>query len=190
MASSKSDSDDVEYASAGIAAISAISGAFSQARAYKAQGAIESTISGINSNIASLQSKETLAAGDLAVSREDLKTTQTEGSVLANQGASGTAVGSGSNVLVRNAVRSTGDQDALTIRNNAQRQAFGYNSQALEETYKGQFATLTATAQSDQTLLAGGLQAIQTPLSNYANYLRWQRYQGGSGDSKPFPDQA
>lgn len=185
--------DSEEYgqlslASAGISAISSIGSAISQAGAYRAQGDIESTISRINGNIASLQSKETLEQGDVEASREELKTEQETGSILAGQGASGIDVSSGSSVLERNAVRSTGEQDALTIKNNAQRQAFGYNMQALQDTYKGQFAELTAKAQADQTILNGGLQAIERPLSMYANSLRWQRYEGGTGDRKPFPN--
>lgn len=177
------------YASAGVSALSAISGAFTQSAAYRAQGDIESTISRINANIANLQSSEALEAGDIAASRAKLKYDQEAGSVLSSQGASGVDVSSGSSALVRNSIRFSGAQDALTIRNNAQRQAFGYKTQALQATYSGKISQLTANAQSEQALLNGGLSAIRGPLSIYANSQRWQRFERGSGDNAPFPDE-
>lgn len=190
MADSDSDEwKDLQYASAGISAISAVTGAFTQANAARAQGNVEATISGINSKIASLQSSETLESGDLSASREELKSKQVQGSILASQGASGVDVGSGSSALVRNAAGAVGIQDALTIRNNAQRQAFGFQTQALEESAKGEFAQLTAKAQSDQDILNGGLEAIRGPLGIAANALKWQRYEQGGGSRLPF-DQA
>lgn len=180
---------DLTYASAGISAISAITGAFTQANAARAQGDVESIISGINSRIASLQSAETIEAGDIAASREELKSQQVQGSILSSQGASGIDVGSGSSALVRNAARSVGTQDALTIRNNAQRQAFGFQTQALSETSKGQIAQLTAKAQADQDILNGGLSAIRGPLSIAANYLKWQRSERGNDGRLPFNEE-
>lgn len=174
------------YASAGIGAISSIVGAFTQSSAYKAQGDIEASIARTNSNIAKLQSKEAIEQGEIEASREDIKTNQIVGSVRATQGASGIDVASGSSALVRNSITSVGDQDELTIRNNAQRRAFGYQAQALQETGRGEFAQLTAKAQSTQSLINGGLQAIQVPLGIYANSLRWQRFEGGGGDRLPF----
>lgn len=175
------------YSSMGLSSIGAIISGFQQANAYKAQGEYESTVANTNAKIAQLQEKETLDAGNVEASRQDLKTRQDVGSILASQGASGVDVRSGSSALVRNSVGAVGNQDELTIRSNAQRQAFGYKVQATEDDYRGQFAQLTAKAESEQTLLSGGLKAISGPLSIYSNYLRWSRGLGGNS-SLPFPD--
>lgn len=174
------------YASMGLSAIGAITNAFSQSAAYKAQGDYESTIANTNAKLAQLQSKQTLEAGDIEASRKDLQTQQAVGSARAAQGASGIDVASGSSALVRNAIQSTGTQDELTIRSNAQKQAWGYQTEALEDTFKGQFAQQTASVESEQSLLNGGLKAISGPLGIESNYLRWSR--GMSGNSQlPFP---
>lgn len=174
------------YASMGLSAIGAITSAFTQSAAYKAQGDYEATVANTNAKLAQLQSKQTLEAGDIEASRENLKTQQAIGSVRATQGASGVDVASGSSALVRNSIQSVGQQDELTIRNNAQKQAWGYQTEAIEDTYKGQFEKDTASAESEQSILNGGLKAISGPLSIESNYLRWSR--GMTGTSQvPFP---
>jgi hypothetical protein len=181
---------DLNYASMGVSALSAITTAIGSARAATAQGEIENSIAQTNAAIAGVQSKQTLEAGDIEASRKNLQTQQQVGAERASQGASGTDVASGSNALVRNATTGAGAIDELTIRNNAARQAWGYQVQATQDTFKGQFAQLTAKAQSEQSLLAGGLQAISGPAGIEANYLRWQKYLGGSGGNMPFPNQS
>ena len=174
------------YASMGLSAIGAVLSGFEQSNAYKAQGVVEASIAATNAKISDLQSSEVLEQGNIAASRVDRRATQDQASILARQGASGTDVGSGSNALVRNAVKSNAVDDELTIRNNAQRQAWGYKMQATADAYRGQFAQLTAKAESEQTLLNSGLKAISGPLSIESNYLRWSRGMGGNS-SVPFP---
>lgn len=177
------------YASMGLSAISAITHAFSQSSAIKAQGDYEQTISNTNAKIANLQAKEAEQAGDLAAAKENSKTQQTVSAVRAAQGASGVDVSSGSSALVREAIQGAGVQDELTLRNNAARQAWGYKTEAIQDTFRGQFARLTSRAQSEQSLLSGGLSAISGPLAIESNYLRFSRYMGGGSGSntQPFP---
>lgn len=175
------------YASMGLSAIGAITSAFTQSAAYKAQGDYEATVANTNAKLAQLQSKQTLEAGDIEASRKDLQTQQAVGATRAQQGASGVDVASGSSALVRNSIQSVGQQDELTIRSNAQKQAWGYQTEAMQDTFKGKFAQLTASAESEQSILNGGLKAISGPLSIESNYLRWSR--GMTGTSKlPFPE--
>jgi hypothetical protein len=173
----------------GLSAIGAITNAFSRASALKAQGDYESTIANTNAKIANLQAKQTLEAGDIIASRKNLETQQKVGAIKAQQGASGVDVASGSAAAVRASAEGAGTQDELTIRNNAQRQAWGYQTEAINDTFKGQFAQLTAKAGAQQSLMAGGLQAVEGPLAIESNYMRWDRYMGGgSGTGVPFPE--
>jgi hypothetical protein len=128
-----------------------------------------------------VQARQTLETGDIEAARENLKTQQTIGALRAQQGASGVDVASGSSAAVRAGVAGVGAIDELTIRNNAARQAWGYTTQAIQSTYQGQFAQLTAKAKAAQSLLAGGLQAISGPLAIEANYLRFARWMGVRG---------
>lgn len=172
---------------AAVSAASSLGTAFSQSSAITAKGTYDQSIADTNAKIAGLQEKQTLEAGDLSASRTNLKTQQTTGAMRAAQGASGTDVNTGSNVLARQSADFAGKIDELTIRNNAMREAWGFKTQAISDTFQGQFAKMTATSQSEQTLLTGGLQAIEGPLGIYANYKRWSsRYSGGSGTGVPY----
>lgn len=186
----------IMYASMGLSAIGAITNALSQSRAIRAQGEYESSIANTNARIATLQSKQAIETGNIETSRENLKTQSILGSVRATQGASGVDVASGSSALVRSGISGVGAIDELTIRNNAARQAWGYQTEAIQDTFQGKFAQLTAKAKSFQSLLSGGLQAISGPLAIESNYLRFQRYLGVKGSQEleqgeaglPFPN--
>lgn len=186
----------IMYASMGLSAIGAITNAFSESAATRAQGSYESSIANANAAIAGVQSRQALEAGDIEASRQNLKTQAIVGSERASQGASGIDVNSGSSALVRLGTMNVGTIDELTIRNNAARQAWGYQTEAIQDTYQGKFAQLTAKAKSFQGILSGGLQAISGPLAIEANYLRFQRYLGVKGSREvevggaglPFPN--
>lgn len=167
------------YSSMGLSAIGAIATAFESSKSIRAQGDYEASIARTNATIAGIQAKQAIQEGDVAASRKDMETQQTVGALRASQGASGVDVNVGSPAAARAGVAGVGAIDELTIRNNAARQAWGYQTEAIEDTYKGQFAQLTAKSQSDQSLLNGGLQAISGPLGIESNYLRWSRYMGG-----------
>lgn len=183
------------YASMGLSAIGAITNALSESASIRAQGSYESSIANTNAAIAAVQERQTLQAGDIQASRENLKTQGIIGSERATQGASGVDVSSGSAAAVRSSTAGIGAIDELTVRNNAARQAWGYQTEAIQDTYQGKFAELTAKAKSFQTILSGGLEAVSGPLAIEANYLRFQRYLGvkgsreleGGGAGVPFP---
>ncbi len=171
----------------GLSEASSIGTAFSQSAAIKAKGDYDSTVANANASIAGLSAKQTLEAGDIAASRRQLKTQQTVSAIRAGQGASGVDVTSGSSSLTRIGEDFAGRIDAMTIRNNATRQAWGYQTEAIQDTYAGQFAHLAATAKSQQTLITGGLEAVEGPLNIYSKsqYLQ-RRMGGGAGSGVPF----
>lgn len=186
----------VMYASMGLSAIGAITNALSESGATRAQGQYESSIADTNAAIAKIQQRQALQTGDVEASRQDLKTQETVGAERAAEGASGVDVASGSSALVRAGTAGVGAVDELTIRNNAARQAWGYQTESLQDSFQGQFAQLTSKAKSFQTLLSGGLQAISGPLAIESNYLRFKRYMGVQGSDEleggsvglPFPN--
>ncbi len=59
-----------------------------------------------------------------------MKTRGQVGAIEASQAASNITVGSGSAVDVRSSAAEMGELDALTIRSNAEKQAYGYQTQA------------------------------------------------------------
>lgn len=170
----------VMFSSMGLSSISAITNSLSQAGAIRAQGDYEDTISRTNATIARYQAQQTLEAGDIEASRQNIKTQAAVGTERAMQGGSGIDVASASSALTRLSTANAGAMDELTIRNNAARRAWGFQTEALQDTFAGKFAQMTAKNKAFQTVLTGGIQSIEAPLAIESNYLRFSRY-GGSG---------
>lgn len=158
------------YGAMGISSVSSLVAGYSESQAFKAQGRYEETIANTNAAMADLAEEQTLETGDAVASRKNLETNARVGSELAQQGASGVDVGSGSAALVRGGTKLSGQLDELTIRHNAARAAWGYKVQGINDRFQGRFARLTADARSKQALLKGGLQAIERPLMIAASY--------------------
>lgn len=176
-------------ASMATSAVSSIATGFESAAAIKSQGQYASTIANTNAAMANLKASQTLQAGDIEASRQQEKTQAAVGAARAAAGASGVQVNAGSPAMVRAGMETAGGIDVATIRNNAARSAWGYQTQAIEDTYQGQFDTLTAKAKSEQTLATGGLQAINGPLGIYAQSALWQYRYGMKGQpGVPYPD--
>lgn len=173
------------YASMGASAASSILTGYSQARAYRAAGAYQQALAETNATMAETAAEQTIQAGGVAASRKNLETKARVGEELAQQGASGVSVGSGSAAMVRNATSLAGDIDELTIRNNASRAANGYKVQAIEDRYRGRFAQLTARSEANQSLINAGLGAISGPLAIQSNYLRYARMNTGGSNKIP-----
>lgn len=175
-------------ASMAMSALGSIGTAYSQANAMKAKGVYDQTVADTNAKISDLESTQTIAAGDISASRKELETQQKVGAMRAVAGGSGIDVSNGSSLLERISTKAVGTIDEQTIRNNAARQAWGFKTQAIMDTYQGQFARMTASNEATQTLLSGGLQAVEGPTNIYANYLRWGRYAGiGGPGGAPYP---
>lgn len=170
------------YLSMGLSSLSAIATTFGAVSSARAKGAYEESIARTNATIARLQAKQAIDAGNALASKKNLETRSVLGAVRAQQGASGIDVNSGSSRVVRSSIANAGATDELTIRNNAARQAWGYETEAIESGFKGQFAKLTATAEADQSLLTGGLRAVSGPLGIYTR----SKIYGAGGNRLPF----
>ncbi len=112
------------------------------------------------------QKKATFAAAD-AIHRgqieEDAARTRTRmlvGEQSAAFAASGVELGSGSPASVTADTAMFGELDALTIRSNAQREAWGYKSQAEEFARKKRLTLSSARNDTGATLLTGGSRAL------------------------------
>jgi hypothetical protein len=183
---------DMQAASMGASAITSIAGGFENAAAMKAQGNYASSIATTNASMARLKASQTLEAGDVAASRKDLETRGAVGTARAIAGGSGVDVNKGSPAMVQAGIETAGGVDVATIKNNAARAAWGYQTQAIQDTYTAQFETLTAKQKAIQSITTGGLSAISQPLSMYSQRALWDFRYGGRGaqgpKGQPFPD--
>lgn len=188
-AMSSTQASHLQEGSMAASVFSDIGSTFSSVNAIKAQGSYMRSVASANASIANLRANQTLAAGDQAASRKNLETQAEAGAARAQGGASGVDVNSGSSAMTQTNIRTVGAMDEATIRNNAARAAWGYQTEAISDTYQGKFAELSASSKEEQTIATGGLSAISNPLSMYSQSALWQYRYGGKGTAgKTFPN--
>jgi hypothetical protein len=140
-----------------------------QAKAIKNQAAYESQVYGINAELAEAQAVDAVARGAEAAGRHRARTRQVIGSQRAGLAAQGVDIGDGSAADVQADAATLGELDALTIENNAKREAWGYKVQASEYRNQsklvrrgGRAMASAARMQGYSTLLTGGAQIADT----------------------------
>lgn len=105
-------------------------GQYQQGQAQKEQYAYQAAVNRNNAIISERQAEDALQRGQIAEDEHRLKVQQIKGSQRTRFAASGVDLGSAvvSDTLADTAM--LGELDALTIRNNAQRESYGYRVQA------------------------------------------------------------
>jgi len=144
--------------------------AYSESESIKAQGSYQRQMAQMNSALANEQASDASKRGEGAVRDLQKETRAKVGAQRAAAAASGVDVGSGSAAQMQQDTELVAAQDALTIRNNAVREAWGYRTQATNIKSQGEFASLTARTQASQTLINGGMRAAGNALSAYGSY--------------------
>lgn len=144
-----------------------------QSYAYQAQ------IARNNAIMAQRNASWTTQQGDIESTNEGLKTAASIASMKATQGASGVDVNTGSAVSVRDAAARLGAINAMTIKSNRAREAWGYDvdrrneeEQATLDDRAGAYAIKSGGISSESTLLS-------TAGSVAGQFAKWQTYGGG-----------
>jgi len=154
----------------GLGAIQSSSAA-SAAAGYNAQVAANNAkIATTNANYAGAQGEENVAASGA-------RTKATVGATLANEGASGVDVNTGSDVNVRESESKLGMLDALNVRSQAAQAAYGYQVGAAADT--GQQSLYKSQQESDQ--IGGYLNAGSTVLGGVGNAAKYSTWLSTSG---------
>ena len=94
--------------------------------------------------------------GEAAVEQQRIKTAQIKGKQAATFGAGGGEINTGGAVSILADTAQFGELDALTIRANAEREAFAFESGAAISLAEGRNARTTGFLQAGGTLLTGG----------------------------------
>ena len=127
-----------------------------------------SVIAAQNAQIAKQQADLAGAAGDQQVAMQQAKTRATVGAIKAAQAASGIDVNTGSAVDVRSSAAELGQLDAISIRSNAARTAYGYQTQSASDLAQSQLDRFEA--KNDRT--AGYLNAGTSVLGGVSKALQ------------------
>lgn len=105
-------------------------GAYEQSSANKQALAIQSAVAAQNAQIARQQAAIALQIGQTEEQNQRLRTGQVLGAQRAAMAANGVDLGEGSPNDVLTTTKYVGERDSLAIRDNAARQAWGYQVQA------------------------------------------------------------
>ena len=157
-----------------------LSQANNQAQAEGAQGLYQKWIQDRNAAEAERQAKDRIAAGDLEASQIHSATNQLVGTQRAAYAAQGVDVSRGSAAIVQQQTKALGELDAITLRSNAIREAYGYKRQAMDYSMSGEVYKRAAENRSSNTLATGGIQALGGFLQGSMNGVGGMRGLGRS----------
>lgn len=133
--------------------------AASQAAAYNAQVAAN------NAKIATQDARFASQEGEANAAAKEMQNRKAIGAIKAGQAANGIDVNSGSAVDVRSSAAELGELDAINIRSNAARQAYGHQTQAAGDTGQSQLDR----SESSNDAIGGDIRGGGTLLSGFGN---------------------
>lgn len=131
-------------------------GAIQQGNAAKAAGNYNAQVAAQNAQIATQNANYTAAQGEQNVAAAGAETRAKVAAITANQGASGVDINSGSAVDVRQSEAKLGMLNALNVRSQAVRQAYGLQTDAAGYTAQSQLDKANAKASKTAGYLSAG----------------------------------
>jgi hypothetical protein len=174
---------------AGIAGSQAAIGlaqSYSESKAIKAQGDYQKAMFDLNSSFSDMQAQQSLRRGDASARSILRKTRSLVGSQRAVLAAQGIDVDSGSAIDITEDSRVLGEMDALTVKNNAWMEAWGFRSQAEIYRSQGRMAQAESRSKARNTLIAGAFGAISKG-GQAAGYAAGGGSSGGGSSSSAAP---
>lgn len=134
----------------------AVVGGMMQGNAQEAQAEGAARNMRTNAGYANAAANDALARGRYDADIQRLRTAQGIGTQRAAQAANGGEVNNGSNAMLQEDTAALGELDALTIQNNAAREAYGLKVQAMQG-YRNATDTVLAGQNAKQNSLLGGV---------------------------------
>lgn len=156
-------------------------GAIKQGEATSAADKYNAQIAANNAQIATQSANYAGAAGTAQAEQAGLQSRAKLGAIVANEGASGVDINSGSNLQVQSSARELGELNAITIRSNAARTAYGYQVQGANDTAQSQLDTFAANNATTAGDIGAGSSVLGGLGSAASNYAKFTMNGGGSG---------
>lgn len=110
-----------------------LAGSMMQAQGQKQNAQFQSGMMEQNAAFKNRTADETIIAGNTSADWQRVRTGQAVGTQRSVQAANGIDVNSGSSAQIQDDTAMLGELDALTIQNNAAREAYGYRVQARQD---------------------------------------------------------
>lgn len=137
-----------------------LNSSMAQANALKAQGNYAKVTSDLNKSFADYKAQDALTRGENAIAAHGMAVKKLLGSQRTALAAQGIDLTSGSAADTLESTKYLSNLDVLTIKNNAAKEAFGYEVQGMNAELQGNFAQQAGYNAANNTLLTGGLNAL------------------------------
>lgn len=137
----------------------ALSGAYAQAEATKAQAKYNEQQARSAEMMAKMQADDALERGDSEAARVRKQGKQVVGAQRAMMAAQGLDLSSGTAQDLQTESYLTSADDALRVKNNAYREAWGYKAEGANKRAQARMESIGAKYSARSTLLTGGMQA-------------------------------
>ena len=132
-----------------------LAGSMMQAQGQQQNAAFQSGMMKQNAAFKNQTADETIIAGDTAADWQRVRTGQAVGTQRSVQAANGIDVNSGSSAQLQDDTAMLGELDALTIQNNAAREAYGYRVQANQDMLNAGQTVQNGKTAATGTILGG-----------------------------------
>jgi hypothetical protein len=159
--------------------VMAAGGAIKQGQAAKAQARYQSQVERNNSQIATWQAQDAVDRGKIAEQRQRLQVARLAGTQRATFGSSGVELSSGSPLDVLMDTAQLGELDALTIRSNAEREAYGFRAQAGNLTAQSGLTQLAGRDAVQASYIGAGSSLLSSAATAGDRYATYRYYRGG-----------
>ena len=136
--------------------------AYNQSRAIDAQSKYQSSMLDISSRFAGLQAEDAIFRGKKEARNVKKRVRRILGSQRVAFAGQGVDLDSGSAAAVQQSTEYEAELDAIQIKNNAWKQAWGYRVKAFDLRNQSRMTRIAGRNQAQNTLLAGALQASST----------------------------
>lgn len=137
----------------------------SEAQSIKAEAAFEANQFEFNSRIRERQAEDALKRGHRAATEVRKKTKRVIGAQRAALAAQGIELDDGSALAIQEDTAAVGEVDALTVQNNAWREAWGFKVEAADLKSRAAFTRIGGESRAKSAVVTGGLAAIQSGMS-------------------------
>lgn len=141
------------------------------ARSYEMQGKFQKQQYEFNAKLVEEQAADSIVRGDKEAHLLKKQARRIIGSQKASLAAQGIEIDEGSALDIQADTAHAAELDAITIRNNAQREAYGYKMTALDYRTRGGFAEMDAQFKGSQSILSGGLGFASSFMKGGSTYL-------------------
>lgn len=134
-------------------------GSYQQSKALKEKGKLDEQLSQQNARLMELQAEDTIIRGNIEAEKVKREGRFVKGSQRAGFAGQNIAVGTGTAAAIQSETDRFSGEDALTVKNNAFREAWGFKTEAINERFRGRMSRISSRTEAKQTLLTGGLNA-------------------------------